>query len=181
MFERERRRAISKLTLGAGDVVLDAGCGTGLSFPLLRERIESGGRIIGIEQSAPMLERARDLVDANQWRNVKLISSPVEEAKIATAVDAVLFCYTHDILRTEAAVENVMEAVKSGGRVALVGGKFVRWFPPLNAIVRAAMKGSITAYEGLAAPWSHVLRWVPDLRVRPTLFGALYVAWGTVK
>lgn len=181
LFERERRRAIERLAMNEGETVLDAGCGTGLSFPFVEERIGSIGRIIGIEQSPAMLGRARELVDAMAWKNVTLIESPVEDAQISGPVDAVLFCYTHDILRTPSAVENVMSAVRSGGRVALVGGKYARWFPPLNAIISRAMTGSITTYEGLRAPWSHLLRWVPDLRIRPTLFGALYVAWGTVR
>ena len=180
LFERQRRMAIRRLDLRPGDAVVDVGCGTGLSIPYLQEGITETGRVIGIEQSGPMLARARALAEENGWQNVTLIEAPVEEAEIPRSVDAALFCYTHDILRTPEAVDRVMAAVKPGGRVAAVGGKFVRWFPPLNSIVRRSMNGAITTFEGLDAPWSHLLRWVPDLRVRPSLFGTLYVAWGRV-
>jgi len=38
-----RRRTVARLALQPGDVVLDAGCGTGLSFALLRIAVGSGG------------------------------------------------------------------------------------------------------------------------------------------
>jgi len=48
-FAGLRRRAVSHLGLKPGDSVLDAGCGTGLAFPLLEEAIGPEGRIIGID------------------------------------------------------------------------------------------------------------------------------------
>jgi arsenite methyltransferase len=38
-----RRRTIARLALQPGDRVLDAGCGTGLSFPWLLDAIGPGG------------------------------------------------------------------------------------------------------------------------------------------
>jgi hypothetical protein len=46
-----RQRCIGKLALKPGETVIDAGCGTGLSFPALENGIGSGGSIIGIDQS----------------------------------------------------------------------------------------------------------------------------------
>jgi len=42
-----RRRAIEALGLRRGDTVVEIGCGTGLNFGLLEERIGSEGRLIG--------------------------------------------------------------------------------------------------------------------------------------
>jgi hypothetical protein len=36
----------------------------------------------------------------------------------------------------------------------------------------------ITTFEGFDRPWSHLERYVPNLRVKPVLFGAGYIAWG---
>ena len=60
LFEPIRSDAIAALDLKRGDVVLDVGCGTGLSFELLHERIGKGGRIVGIE---PWSLLARHLSD----------------------------------------------------------------------------------------------------------------------
>ena len=75
-----RRRNIARLGLTNDQIVIDAGCGTGLSFPLLQECIGPDGRIVGIEQSPEMLNQAERLVDQSAWRNVVLIQAPVEEA-----------------------------------------------------------------------------------------------------
>ena len=53
-----RRRAIDLLQLQPGQVVLDVGCGTGLSFEPLLEKIGPSGRILAFEQSPDMFELA---------------------------------------------------------------------------------------------------------------------------
>ncbi|HVC31298.1 MAG TPA: class I SAM-dependent methyltransferase, partial [Steroidobacteraceae bacterium] len=44
----------------AGEVVLDIGCGCGFTTIELARRVVPGGRVLGIDLSAPMLERARE-------------------------------------------------------------------------------------------------------------------------
>src|SRR5260370_8586783 len=73
-----RRRAINRLWLRRGQTVLDVACGTGLSFGILRKQVGPKGLVIGIEQSAEMLDRARDRIDRTGWRNVVLIPSPAD-------------------------------------------------------------------------------------------------------
>jgi demethylmenaquinone methyltransferase/2-methoxy-6-polyprenyl-1,4-benzoquinol methylase len=68
-----RRRNIARLGLTNSQIVIDAGCGTGLSFPILQEYIGPEGKIVGIEQSPEMLKQAERLVDRFTWRNVVLI------------------------------------------------------------------------------------------------------------
>ena len=104
LFEPIRRRAIAQLALRPGDVVLDVGCGTGLSVALLEQGVGSGGRIVGIEQSPEMIAAARQRVRQHHWRNVSLLCAPVEEARIRVTADAALFHFTHDILQRPEAV-----------------------------------------------------------------------------
>lgn len=47
---------------------------------------------------------------------------------------------------------------------------------PVNMIVEAIARPYVTTFEGLDAPWSHLARFVPDLRVRRVLAGGAYVA-----
>jgi precorrin-6B methylase 2 len=86
-----RRRNIARLELTNGGVVIDVGCGTGLSFPILRERIGTSGKIVGIEQSPEMLREAELQVNLFGWRNVVLIQAPAEEAVIQVEADAAVF------------------------------------------------------------------------------------------
>jgi demethylmenaquinone methyltransferase/2-methoxy-6-polyprenyl-1,4-benzoquinol methylase len=44
-----RKRAIQSLALNQGDTVVEPGCGTGLNFSLLQDRVGTRGRIIGVD------------------------------------------------------------------------------------------------------------------------------------
>jgi ubiquinone/menaquinone biosynthesis C-methylase UbiE len=179
--EANRRRVVELLHIRPGDVVLDVGCGTGLNFGLIEDAVGPGGRIIGIDQSPEMLAQARRRIDEHGWGNVTLIEAPVEEAQVPEDVDALLFCFTHDILQTPAALENVFAHAKPGARVASVGYKWApRWALPWNYVIWNFTRHAITTRENFGKPWLPLLRLVPDLRVESTFLGAIYFASGTV-
>ena len=177
-----RRDAVSHLKLEPGDVVLDVGCGTGLSFPLIEEQIGSDGQIVGIDLSPEMVSRARDRVNDAGWGNVTLIQSAIEDAAIPVEADAVFFHFTHDIMRSVAALDNVFQHVKPGGRAATAGAKSAPWWAfPVNIYMRRVVRQYVTTFEGYDEPWSLLAPYVPDLQLKSALFGAAYMAWGTVR
>lgn len=177
LFEPIRRRAISRLALRRGDVVLDVGCGTGLSLDLLRQGIGAAGRIIGLDQSPEMIEQARERVAQNHWRNVTLLCSPVETADIPWMADAALFHFTHDVLRRPEAVANVVHHLKPGARVVASGLKW-SWAIPANLFVWSAALHSVTTLEGLDRPWSWLAERIGPLDVETLLLDTVYVASG---
>ena len=174
-----RRRAIALLDLRPGDSLLDVACGTGINFPLIQEVIGGGGRVIGIDLTPEMLAKARERVEAAGWRNVTLIESAVEDAAIPGPVDAALFSFTHDVMRSRRALEHVLRHVKPGGRVVAAGSKWASWWAvPVNVVLWYAARQYTTTFEGYRRPWSHLADLVPGLRVEPVLFSGGYVAWG---
>ena len=128
-FERYlnlRKECVAKLALRKGETVLDVGCGGGLSFAELQNAVGSEGRIIGIEQSQEQLAAARALVERSGWNNILLVSSSVEDAEFSGEADAALFSFTHDIMRTPRALQNVVAHLKPGARIVAFG---VKWAP----------------------------------------------------
>jgi ubiquinone/menaquinone biosynthesis C-methylase UbiE len=179
---RGRRLAIERLDLRVGDVVVDVGCGTGLSFAAIEQRIGGEGRLIGVELSPEMLAVARGRVARHGWKNVDLIQAPAEEAGLPEPPGAILFVYTHDVLRSPAALENLFRQVASAARVGATGGKWpARWALPVRAFVKWQAPRYVTTLEGFDRPWTRLGDYVPDLHVRENrlLAGAEYLAWGT--
>jgi trans-aconitate methyltransferase len=123
-FERFRRIIVEALPLCPGDVVLDVGCGTGLCFRMLQDKVGPHGRIVGIDASPDMVAVARERVAHHGWRNVTIVQSPIAEAHIPVTADAALFCAVHDILRSPPALQRVVDSLRPGARVAAGGGKW---------------------------------------------------------
>ena len=177
-LEPYRRRAISQLRLRPGDVVLDVGCGTGMSFEPIQAAIGPSGRLVGIEPCPEMLAAARARVEAAGWANVTLLEASAEEATVPGPVDAVLFAFTHDVMRSPKALANVLGQVRPGGRLAAAGPKWTAFAPQLNPLVWQVARQYVTTFEGFRRPWAELERAVPDLLVEEAYFGCVYLAWG---
>jgi ubiquinone/menaquinone biosynthesis C-methylase UbiE len=168
-FLQLSERCIASLRLTTGDTVLDVGCGAGRSFAELENRVGAKGRIIGIEQSPEQLAAARALVEGRGWSNVLLINTPVEDAEIPFVADAALFSFTHDIMRTPSALRNVIEDLKPGGRIAVIGVKWTPWWHLItNWRTWRGSKDFVTTFEGFNKPWSHLENLVSSLEVECT-------------
>ena len=174
-----RRRTIAALALRPGDAVLDVACGTGLSFPLLADAVGQDGHVAGVELSPDMAKLARERIATAGWTHVTLIVSAIESAPLSGPFDAVLFNFTHDVLQSRAALARIFTAAKPGARVAASGSRlFPAWLAPANAFVRRINAPYVTTFAGMREPWRYLADYVPDLRIRPALLGAGYVAWG---
>lgn len=121
-----RGRAIVRLDLHPGDVVLEVACGTGINFAAIEDVIGKRGHLIGVDLSPDMLARARQSVADHGWQNVTLIESPAEQADVPGPVDALVSSFTHDVLQSPRALEHVLRHVKPGGRVVAASAK---WAP----------------------------------------------------
>jgi demethylmenaquinone methyltransferase/2-methoxy-6-polyprenyl-1,4-benzoquinol methylase len=176
-----RERTIALLALRPGDVVIDVGAGTGLSYGLLLDAVGPHGRVFACEQSPEMFERARSRARALRggerlWHCL----ARAEDVRFPERADAVLFNYVHDVSRLPAAVANVMEQVKPGGRVAMAGMKFFPWWTgPLNLLAWLKNRPYNALAADLWSPWDHVRSHCEaGFRIVATQWGMGYIAWG---
>ena len=179
-----RRAAIDALALRGGETVFDVACGTGATLVELAERVGSSGTVTGVEQCPEMAAAARmRAADAGSRARVLLHVAAVEEAPFETRADALLFCYTHDVLQNQRAVAHLMRHAKPGARVAVVGIRFLPWWwgAPINLYTAFRIQDHVTTYRGLRDPCRALRGYCSELRpVRSFHAGTSYLAVGTV-
>jgi len=115
---RYRRLVIDALDSQRGDTVIEIGCGTGMNFPLLEARVGESGKIIGVDISEAMLERAVARSRAAGWNNVELVRAAATDYVFPDGVDGII---ATGVLTYEPDYDRVIE----NGAKALAPGK--RW------------------------------------------------------
>ena len=174
-----RDRAIAALALRPGETVLDAACGTGWAIPRLARQVGAEGRVVAFDASEDMLRQARA---RESIARVEIVHATASEARLPAAPDAILFSYTHDLLRSPAALDAIFAQAKPGARVAATGTKlYAPWLFPANWYLRITHRGYITDFEGLAAPWSLLAERLDNFSVETNPLSQHYVARGRVR
>jgi demethylmenaquinone methyltransferase/2-methoxy-6-polyprenyl-1,4-benzoquinol methylase len=180
-INRVRDRTIEALLLQPGQVVLDAGCGTGWCFTRLAAHVGRQGHVIGFDPSPEMLDQARDRAAALDCR-IDVIRASGEDVALPARADAILFSYTHDMIRSRRALENLLAQARPGARVAATSTKlYAPWLFPANWYLRYTHRGYITNFEGFEEPWSLLAEFLDDFEVRTHGATQHYVATGRVR
>ncbi len=177
-----RKRTIALLRLQPGDVVLDVGAGTGLSYQLLLDAVGPTGKVLAFEQSPDMFVYAQDRVARHAMGQVWHVCATAEQVQLPQKVDAVLWNYVHDISRTPEAVANIMRYTKPGARIAMAGVKFFPWWTgPLNLLAWAKNRPYNAKAADLWAPWDIVEPYCDNFQRSSTMWGMGYIAQGIRK
>ncbi|HSH41830.1 MAG TPA: methyltransferase domain-containing protein [Arenicellales bacterium] len=117
---RQRMRVMELLALRAGESVLDAGCGVGLlSEPMARE-VGRGGRLVGVDVTADVLEKARKRcsgLDHTMFQQGSVERLALDEAGFDAAVCTQVLLYVQDVPR---ALAELYRVLKPGGRLVIV-------------------------------------------------------------
>ena len=185
LTEAVRLEAVSALDLRPGDVVVDVACGTGFCFLPILERIGAAGRLLAFDSSPDLLAQAR--ARAAERSNVSIFEAFGEKADLKQSKpDAILFSYAHDILQSEAALDNLLGQAAPGARVAACGS--VLWpawaWPlsfPVNAWLRVRHHGYITNMANFDRPRIELAARLENFRVARRGPGWRYLASGRLR
>ncbi|HEY7923686.1 MAG: arsenite methyltransferase [Burkholderiales bacterium] len=112
---------LGHLKLEAGETVVDLGSGPGLDALLAAQQVGSTGRVIGVDMTPEMLERARGTAAKVGATNVDFRQGRLEQLPVETAsVDAVTSNCVINLVPDKAAVfGEIARVLKPGGRVVV--------------------------------------------------------------
>ena len=104
-----------------GAVVLDLGCGAGTDLLIAAQMAGPAGRVVGVDMTAPMLERARASAREMGLAGVELHESLIEDLPLDDAsVDVVMSNGVIDLVPDKEAVfAEIDRVLRPGGRVQL--------------------------------------------------------------
>jgi len=174
-----RKQAIAALALRPGETVVDAGCGTGWCLPMLAEGVGPTGTIIGFEPTEAMLAIARTRAIQRGLTNARLLHACGNSALLDAVPDAILFSYTHDLIRSREALANIFCQARSGSRIVSTGTKlFPRWFFPGNRYLRHTHRATITNFDSFHQPWTILAEFCSRHQVQVKVPGSRYLFTG---
>jgi demethylmenaquinone methyltransferase/2-methoxy-6-polyprenyl-1,4-benzoquinol methylase len=147
----QRRLAVHALGLHRGATVVDVACGTGLNFSLLEAVIGPEGRIVGVDLTDAMLDRAERRLETNDWRNISLVQADAASFDFPEGVDAILSTYAlSQVPECAEVIAHGAAALSDGGRWAVLDLKV-----PANTPRWLTQFGS-----AIARPFASIDEWV---------------------
>ncbi|MFH1575468.1 MAG: arsenite methyltransferase [Candidatus Nealsonbacteria bacterium] len=111
--------AMSKIK--EGDTVLDLGCGAGFDCFLASKKVGEHGKVIGLDMTEEMIERAKINAKNSNIKNVEFILGEIEKLPIKdNSVDVVISNCVINLTPNKAeSFKEVYRVLKPGGRVYL--------------------------------------------------------------
>lgn len=146
------RQVLDAARLGAGESVLDIGCGTGTTTLDAARRVGPRGLVVGVDVSAPMLACARSRADGAKLHRVRFEQGDVQTGALGAsrfdaAVSRLGVMFFDDPVE---AFANVRGALRGGGRLS-----FVAW-------QSAANNPWISLPEAVTSPFLQIYGPPPD-------------------
>ena len=109
-------------SLQQGETVVDLGSGAGIDVFLSANEVGVAGKVIGIDMTDEMLERARKNAESNEYHNVEFKKGDIEKRipVSSNSVDAVISnCVINLTTDKVKAFKEVLRILKSGGRMVI--------------------------------------------------------------
>ena len=133
-------------SLKEGDIVLDLGSGSGFDAFLAAKKVGKTGKVIGVDMTPEMLERARKNAVKGNYTNVEFRQGEIEKLPVDdNYIDVIISnCVINLSPDKEAVFREAFRVLKSGGRLMVSDLVLIKDLPE-------KIKESVEAYVGCIA------------------------------
>ena len=176
-----RKKAIDALKLEHGDTVVEIGCGTGLNFRRLRERVGSEGKIIGVDLTAEMLSAADKRIGRHHWSNIELVQSDAAAYDFPDRTDGIISTFAITLIpEYDQIIKKGATALSPGKRLVVLDFKkpdsWPTWFVKFFVIITRPF--GVTLDLADRHPWESIKQCLDLVEFNTKYFGGIYIATG---
>ncbi len=133
-------------SLKEGETVLDLGSGPGLDCFLAADKVGEESKVIGVDMTTEMLEKARENASKGSYSNVEFRLGEIEHLPVAdNSVDVIISnCVINLSPEKDKVFQETFRVLKPGGRMMVSDVVLSKALPD-------SIKGSVEAYVGCIA------------------------------
>ena len=144
---------VALASLATGETVLDLGSGAGFDCFLAAERVGPSGRVVGVDMTTEMIERARANAQKGGYDNVEFRLGEIEALPVADGIADVVIsnCVLNLSANRPRVLAEAMRALRPGGRLMISDLVSDRPMPDFVAGSKESLVGclpvGVTEYE----------------------------------